>query len=111
MSTDEAPEMDKEEETPEEAARKARNREKSAHVLQLLERLKEKGWTLTNIARAIEVSEDTITKWRSGQRSPVNLKLVIDGLDVLVIKKRHPPKRQKRNDSLPKGRENNKGND
>ena len=56
--------------------------------------LQEKGWTLANIARALELSPVTVESWNQGKRSPANLKSVLASLDQLTEQKRIPKKRR-----------------
>jgi hypothetical protein len=58
-----------------------------------LAELKEKGWTLANIARALELSSVTVESWNTGIRSPANQKSVLESLDRLTKVKRIPPKK------------------
>lgn len=58
-----------------------------------LAELKEKGWTLANIARALELSPVTVESWNTGIRSPANQKSVLESLDRLSKVKRIPPKK------------------
>jgi lambda repressor-like predicted transcriptional regulator len=58
-----------------------------------LAELQEKGWTLANIARALELSAVTVESWNAGIRSPANLKSVLESLDRLIKVKRIPPKK------------------
>jgi len=55
--------------------------------------LKEKGWTLANIARALELSPVTIESWNTGIRSPANLQPVLASLDQLLKRRRIPKKK------------------
>jgi len=55
--------------------------------------LREKGWTLANIARALELSPVTVESWNTGIRSPANLKSVLESLDRLTKVKRVPPRK------------------
>jgi transcriptional regulator with XRE-family HTH domain len=64
-----------------------------------LAELREKGWTLANIARALELSPVTVESWNSGIRSPANTKSVLESLDRLAKIKRIPPKKIYRKDS------------
>jgi len=58
-----------------------------------LAELKEKGWTLANIARVLELSPVTVESWNSGTRSPANPKSVLESLDQLLKRKRIPKKK------------------
>jgi len=58
-----------------------------------LAELQEKGWTLANIARALELSPVTVESWNAGIRSPANLKPVLASLDKLAQIKRIPKKK------------------
>jgi hypothetical protein len=55
-----------------------------------LAELKNKGWTLANIAREIGQAKSTVESWNQGKRSPANSQSVFASLDRLVIKKRIP---------------------
>jgi transcriptional regulator with XRE-family HTH domain len=56
--------------------------------------LKQKGWTLANIAREIGQAKRTVESWNQGKRSPANLQSVLNSLDQLTKRKRIPKKRQ-----------------
>lgn len=58
-----------------------------------LAELKEKGWTLANIARALELSPVTVESWNTGIRSPANQKSVLESLDQLLKRRRIPKKK------------------
>jgi len=58
-----------------------------------LAELKEKGWTLASIARALELSPVTVESWNSGTRSPANPKSVLESLDRLIKRRRIPKKK------------------
>jgi transcriptional regulator with XRE-family HTH domain len=55
--------------------------------------LKEKGWTLANIGRALGQSPVTVEAWKAGTRSPANLQSVLASLEKLAKRKRIPPKK------------------
>jgi transcriptional regulator with XRE-family HTH domain len=58
-----------------------------------LDELKQRGWTLASIARAVGQSSRAVESWNQGVRSPANLKPVLDSLDKLVQNKRIPKKK------------------
>ena len=58
-----------------------------------LAELRDKGWTLANIAREIDQAKRTVEAWNQGKRSPANLKSVLASLDTLAKRKRIPPKK------------------
>jgi transcriptional regulator with XRE-family HTH domain len=58
-----------------------------------LNKLKAKGWTLANIARAIGQSSRAVESWNQGVRNPANLKPVLNALDKLSGYKRIPKKK------------------
>jgi transcriptional regulator with XRE-family HTH domain len=58
-----------------------------------LAELKDKGWTLANIARALELSPVTVESWNTGIRSPANHKSVLESLDQLLKRRRIPKKK------------------
>lgn len=55
--------------------------------------LRQKGWTLANIAREIGQAVRTVESWNQGKRSPANLQSVLISLDSLAKRKRIPPKK------------------
>lgn len=55
--------------------------------------LRQKGWTLANIAREIGQATRTVESWNQGKRSPANLQSVLISLDNLTKRKRIPPKK------------------
>jgi transcriptional regulator with XRE-family HTH domain len=65
----------------------------SNEVQDKLDELKQKGWTLASIARAIGQSSRAVESWNQGIRSPANLKLILDALDKLGGYKRVPKKK------------------
>jgi DNA-binding transcriptional regulator YiaG len=58
-----------------------------------LAELRQKGWTLVNIARAIGQATRTVESWNQGTRSPANLQSVLISLDKLAKRKRIPKKK------------------
>lgn len=56
--------------------------------------LESKDWTLAAISDELEVSYNTIQKWKAGDRYPPMAKLIIEKLDELIGRKRIP--KQKR---------------
>jgi len=66
--------------------------------------LQEKGWTLANIARALELSPVTVESWKAGTRSPANLQSVLASLDQLAKRKRIPPRKVYLKNSRTEGR-------
>jgi hypothetical protein len=55
--------------------------------------LEQKGWTLTNIGRALELKSGTIESWKAGKRSPANPQPVLASLSQLEKVKRIPKKK------------------
>jgi transcriptional regulator with XRE-family HTH domain len=53
-------------------------------VQRLIQELNAKGWTVASIARGVEVSKNTIHRWRSGQRHPENAFGVVLALQQLL---------------------------
>ena len=68
--------------------------EQKTEVQIKITQLREKGWTLINIGRALSQSSVTIEAWNAGTRSPANLQSVLTSLDQLAKRKRIPKKRQ-----------------
>ena len=67
-------------------------------VQQLIEVLNTRGWTIASIARGVEVSKNTVQRWRTGQRRPENAFGVVLALQLLLdqpVPKRHYRKTQK----------------
>jgi hypothetical protein len=58
-----------------------------------LAELQEKGRTLANLARALELFSGTIESGNAGTRSPANPKSVLVSLDQLIKRKRIHPKK------------------
>jgi len=56
--------------------------------------LEEKGWTLAAIADEIEVSHNTVEKWKAGTRYPSLDKPVLDALNRLLKRNRIPKKKR-----------------
>jgi transcriptional regulator with XRE-family HTH domain len=56
--------------------------------------LQEKGWTLASIADELEVSHNTLEKWKAGDRYPRLEKPVLDALDRIAKQKRIPKKKR-----------------
>jgi hypothetical protein len=65
----------------------------NAEVQTKLLELRQKGWTLANIARGIGQSKRTVESWNQGKRSPANLQSVLISLDSLAKRKRIPQKK------------------
>ena len=63
-------------------------------VQELLERLREKGWTLSAIADAMGVSRNAVDFWREGSRYPTNALAVKHELERLLAKKRIPKRKR-----------------
>jgi transcriptional regulator with XRE-family HTH domain len=59
-----------------------------------LAELESKHWTLAAIADELEVSYNTVQKWKADDRYPSMSKLIIEKLDELLERKRIP--KQKR---------------
>jgi transcriptional regulator with XRE-family HTH domain len=51
---------------------------------QLIQELNDKGWTTASIARGLGVSENTVHRWRSGERHPENVFGVVLALRQLL---------------------------
>lgn len=58
-----------------------------------LANLEAKGWTQAAIAREVAVSYNAVQKWKAGDRSPANHKLVLERLEQMNQRKRIPKKR------------------
>lgn len=65
----------------------------NAEIRAKLTELREKGWTLASIARAIGQSDVTVESWNTGIRSPANLQSVLMALDQLATQRRVPKKK------------------
>lgn len=65
----------------------------SIEIQNKLGELKEKGWTLANVAREIGQAKVTVEAWNQGTRSPANAKSVFASLDRLGARKRIPPQK------------------
>jgi hypothetical protein len=64
-------------------------------VQQLLEQLREKGWTLLTVADDLLVSYSAVRKWSAGMRYPANSPTVKAALRTLLTKERASnPKKQ-----------------
>lgn len=59
-----------------------------------LAELESKDWTLAAISDELEVSYNTVQKWKSGDRYPPIVKLIIEKLDELAERKRIPKKKR-----------------
>jgi orotate phosphoribosyltransferase-like protein len=57
-------------------------------------KLQEKGWTLAAIADELEVTVNTVEKWKAGDAQPHNAKGVFVLLDQLLERKRIPKQRR-----------------
>ena len=62
--------------------------------------LQGKGWTLASIADELEVSHNTIEKWKAGDRQPANSKAILAMLDQLTKRRRIPKKRRYIKDNI-----------
>jgi DNA-binding transcriptional regulator YiaG len=65
----------------------------NAEVQAKLVELRQKGWTLANIAREIGQAARTVESWNQGRRSPANLQSVLASLDKVDKIKRIPKKK------------------
>jgi len=74
-----------------------------------LAELRQKGWTLVNIARAIGQAKRTVESWNQGTRSPANLQSVLASLDKLDKIKRVPKKKIYVKESHSEERHGNEG--
>jgi transcriptional regulator with XRE-family HTH domain len=59
-----------------------------------LAELEDKSWTLAAISDELDVSYNTVQKWKSGDRYPPIAKLIIEKLDALLERKRIPKQRR-----------------
>ena len=59
-----------------------------------ISQLQDKGWTLAALADEIDITPNTVEKWKSGNRHPSNAKAVLSLLDQLAKRKRIPKKRR-----------------
>jgi transcriptional regulator with XRE-family HTH domain len=59
-----------------------------------LAELEGKNWTLAAISDELDVSYNTVQKWKSGDRYPPIAKLIIEKLDELLERKRIPKQRR-----------------
>ena len=60
-----------------------------------LQTLRKQGWTLQAIADELGVTRNAIQKWNVGQRSPANLRAVLEVLDGLVGREQAPVPRRR----------------
>jgi orotate phosphoribosyltransferase-like protein len=58
-----------------------------------IEELEARGWTLAAIARELEVSWDSVHRWKTGRNPPENPKLVDMGLSRLLQRRRIPKRK------------------
>ena len=56
--------------------------------------LQKKGWTLASLADELEVSHNTMEKWKAGDRYPRLAKPVLESLDRIAKQKRIPKKKR-----------------
>ena len=63
-------------------------------VQEMLADLEGKSWSLAAIADELEVSYNTVQKWKAGDRYPSTVKAVLQSLDTLRKRKRVPKKRR-----------------
>ena len=69
-----------------------------SEVQDVLQRLKENGWTLAAIADEVGVHYNTVQRWDGGTRVPANSRAVVHELERLLMRRRVPKrKRYKRN--------------
>jgi IS30 family transposase len=67
-------------------------------VQDVLQRLKENGWTLAAIADEVGVHYNTVQRWDGGTRVAANSRAVVHELERLLTRRRVPKKkRYKRN--------------
>lgn len=59
-----------------------------------LTELEGKNWTLAAISDELDISYNTVQKWKSGDRYPPIAKLIIEKLDELLERKRIPKQRR-----------------
>jgi len=59
-----------------------------------LAELEDKNWTLAAISDELDVSYNTVQKWKAGDRYPPIAKLIIEKLDELAERKRIPKRRR-----------------
>ena len=63
-------------------------------VQERIAELQQRGWTLAAIADELGVSYNAVQKWKAGDRSPTNAKVVLAALDDLSKRKRIPKRRR-----------------
>jgi hypothetical protein len=63
-------------------------------IRDVLQRLKEKGWTLAAIADELGVHYNTVQRWDAGTRVPSNNRAVVHELERLLTRRRVPKKRR-----------------
>lgn len=56
--------------------------------------LQRKGWTLAAIADEVGVTYNAVVKWKAGDRTPSNEKLLLEHLDRLFEQKQVPKQRR-----------------
>src|SRR5918996_2693903 len=67
-------------------------------VQDVLQQLKENGWTLAAIADEVGAHYNTVQRWDAGTRVPANSRAVVHELERLLTRRRVPKKkRYKRN--------------
>jgi transcriptional regulator with XRE-family HTH domain len=54
------------------------------NIQNIINALQEKGWTLVALARELGVTTNAVEKWKAGDRSPANLKVVYARLEELL---------------------------
>lgn len=63
-------------------------------VQERLATLQDKGWTLAALADELELTVNTLEKWKAGDRKPADAKSVLAMLERLEIRKRIPKRRR-----------------
>jgi hypothetical protein len=72
-------------------------------IQEVLEQLKQNGWTLAAIADELGVHYNTVQRWDAGTRSPANARAVVHESERLLTRRRVPKKkRYRRNPSASK---------
>ena len=66
-------------------------------VQEKLASLQAKGWTLAAIADEVGVTYNAVVKWKAGDRTPSNEKLLLEHLDRLLQQRKVPKQRRYQN--------------
>lgn len=68
--------------------------ETKSETQELLQELRDKGWTWSAVAGALECHRNAVDRWYRGERVPSNPGLVNKALKALAEKKRIPKQRR-----------------